>query len=460
MNKQNPLHFCPDNGWFGDAMPLYENGMYHIYYTKAALNDNKCSWGHISSHDLIHFENHPDPLSYDEEDVTLLTGCVYKKEEIFYAFYPANNKEGQCRLLRARSTDGIHFQKERQELFCFNSEWYADRGTWRDPCIIRNEKEKCWWMVFCAKSIQNAPNTYPGSFGFAKSTDFENWTLQPPLWEDGFATAPECPDIFQFDGKWAMLYYWHETRIRFLNELSGNWERTKVISPDHFDFMAGKQMDTGSRHILAGWIPRKSCDCSERIWGGNLAILRELYMKDGLPATRFISELDDVFTHNVKSFQKSNILLSSGAWNFTENEISADAFSHSAFASLVECPSDFRFKSTVSMNGNNLVFHLIIRADEAVQNGYKIIFDRPGKMIRLRELYVWDQRIDLAVIPWYDADQDILKIDLVVHHDLLEICINEACTMVSRLMKFSGDKMAYYIQDGHITLKNSGMFYL
>ncbi|MHB1485635.1 MAG: glycoside hydrolase family protein [Saccharofermentanales bacterium] len=439
MNTVNNLHFCSETGWFGDAMPLYENGTYHIYYTKLRKDDGKLCWGHISSANLIDYTEHADSLLADEDDKWLLTGCVIKNKDIFYAFYAVIGNDGRSRIFRAKSFDGVVFQKERQELVPFDDSLYSDPGTWRDPCVFWNENEKCWWMVFCAKAPFIHPNNFHGCLGLAKSSDFENWVLQPPFWNDGITSAPECPDIFKLGNRWALIYYWHDTRIRFADDLYGNWERTKVISPDHFDFMAAKHMSDGTRNILAGWIPRKKCDCSERTWGGNLAIPRELYIKDGSPATRFVNELDSMFPHG-KIINNDNIHV--------------DAVDKGIITSFEETPADYRLQANFELEGGNLNLCLFIRADDEIRNGYAIIFDRPAAMIRLRELYEWDQRPDLAVIPWYDSSSSSLSVDLVVHEDILEMCVDSAYTMVSRFMKNAGEKLAIYIQDGVVDIKS------
>ncbi len=60
----NGLHFCPSDGWFGDPMPLYHDGTYHIYYTKL-LPQGKLLWGHIATKDFVHYTEYPNPFPYN-----------------------------------------------------------------------------------------------------------------------------------------------------------------------------------------------------------------------------------------------------------------------------------------------------------------------------------------------------------------------------------------------------------
>ena len=80
------LHFCPADGWFGDPMPLWHDGVYHVYYTKMYHN-KKVGWGHISSTDLVEYTEHPDPFPCGEEGTPTSTGCVYWHDGKFHAYY-------------------------------------------------------------------------------------------------------------------------------------------------------------------------------------------------------------------------------------------------------------------------------------------------------------------------------------------------------------------------------------
>jgi len=73
MLKQiSGLHYCPENGWFGDAMPTYHEGVYHIYFNKpcrfynAPRGSFRGGWGHISTRDFITFTEHPDAFLYED----------------------------------------------------------------------------------------------------------------------------------------------------------------------------------------------------------------------------------------------------------------------------------------------------------------------------------------------------------------------------------------------------------
>ena len=360
MNR-NLLHFTSDTGWFGDAMPLFVEGVYHIYYTKR-LHDDRLCWGHISTRDWSSYEEHPDPLlpglpgSPDEKG--LMTGCVLHVTGTFHLFYAGSDALGKCHMLRATSMDGVQFTKENRPLFEIDTRWYRPDGTWRDPCVFWNEAEARYWMVYCARKPEHLPDPYPSQVGLAVSEDLINWTLCPPLDLSSVGTSPECPDLFRFGSEWALLYYWHDTRIRFADDPHGRWQRRKVQSPNHFDFMAAKRMWDGQRHILIGWIPRRDCDCAERIWGGHMACPRELYLDaDGQPACRFIREAEGMFPD-----RDPRIALEHAVCAYGTDE--ADTVSRTVQDGLlywVGVPDAYRLRFRMVLQGDHVVATLLLR---------------------------------------------------------------------------------------------------
>ena len=63
------LHFFPKEGRLGDTIPFYWNGEYHVFYLLWDLKP-ACSWEHIVSTNLIHWEERPTMLKSDPNDPT------------------------------------------------------------------------------------------------------------------------------------------------------------------------------------------------------------------------------------------------------------------------------------------------------------------------------------------------------------------------------------------------------
>lgn len=460
--KRGLLHYAPEDGWFGDPMPVYADGVYHIYYTKLSDKQGWLCWGHVATRDWKEYQELPDCLLPDDRDVSLTTGSVLYHEGVYHAFYAACGTDGIYRIFSAVSRDGVLFEKNRESLLPEGRPGYRGDDTWRDPCVFWNPAESCFWMVFCARRPSQNFNSFPGVLGLAKSADLAHWRLCPPLWEAGYTTAPECPDLFPIGNRWALLYYWHETRIRYADSPAGPFIRGPVISPDHFDMMAGKRLSDGRRHILLGWIPRKSCDCGERIWGGHMACPRELTLnEDGRAGTRFLPEVDAWFPREEEPLNEKRLTTDGGSWSFSPGGFTARAETAPAFAYAADMPADYRLRFRLRLQGAWPTAMLLLRTEpdsrrgafaQPVDEGYQLIWEKESGLLRLRELYMWDQRSDLAVVPWRAAE-GCCQVDLLLHGDLLEVGLDGESSLVCRLLKHPKGDLAFCVQDGALTLE-------
>lgn len=457
MKAKTLLHFCPEDGWVGDPMPMWHEGVCHLYYTKKRW-DGQVVWGHVSTADYVHYTEYPDPLQCGgENDLDaqgICTGCVIYHDGLFRMFYAASDRFGKPHMLQAVSEDGISFEKEKRELFLQNTAFYRDDCTWRDPCVVFDDANRNWKMFFCTRCVSSG--ILPGQIGMAESKDLEHWILLPPGTLREACGSLECPDVFRMENQWAMLYYWHDTRVRFSDSLNGNWERRKVLSPAHFDFMAAKCADDGTRKILVGWVPRKPCDCGERIWGGNLAWLRELTLdQEGNPACHFLPELANIFNRQVSFAPEvlhGQCKTKPGGWEINRGSVL-----------LRKVPENYRLRFHVRTDNPLSVVTLFLRlnweSEQAKENwngefsaGYQLILDYPSQLLRVREHYQWDQRPDLAAIPLNRAGEDSISLDVLLNEDILEVCVNERETMTIRLMKSRKGKLGISVTDGCATL--------
>lgn len=459
MNQTVPLlHYCPSDGWYGDPMPVWHDGVWHLYYTK--LNTNgEISWGHISTRDFVACIEHPDPLTHGSKDDMdyrdLVTGCVVVVDNVFHMFYGGVDKHGKRCMLHAVSDDGITFKKEYKELFPINEEWYRADGTWRDPCVVWDPDYSVYRMYFCARSPENANDPFPGRLGMAHSVDLVNWTLDKPGDQlENLSGAPECPDVFRLGNQWAMIYYWHDSRIRFSDSLTGSWKRRRVLAPNHFDFMAAKRASDGSRHVMIGWIPRKDHDSDERIWGGCMAWPRELYLdENNEPVCRFIRELENVMCKTVSDCTLPQAKCIRGLW-----DPAADKLTNGCMV-WQNVPDAYRLRFTIIPESKHAEAALILRLDGDEHNtfagagsrGYQVIFDFACGLLHIREHYVWDQRPDLACISM--PDDQSCTVDLLLNGDILEVVLNEKESAVYRLKKYPSGKLALNVSDGSVQLE-------
>lgn len=473
------LHFCPTNGFFGDTMPIKTEDGYHVFYNKLINGlTNKVGtlvWGHVYSPDLVHWEEMPDALkigapgTYDEKHC--YSGSVIKKDDLYYIFYSGIQQDGTATVLKAVSRDLITWkQYDTEPLLLQPDEGYRKDGSWRDPCVFYHPGENCYWMFLTARSNTAGKDLYAGTIGLAKSVDLEHWTVYPPYWTPGISTVFECMDVFSYDAMWVMTYFWHETRCRMSDSPNGPWERPRVEAPDYFDHFAGRTCPgENQKRILFGWIPRSEADGAKRIWGGNMAIPREWYLlPDKTPATRCAaSVLAHARRNPVKNFVEE-LSLETGVWDRVETGW-IHRGTEGGMLLYEKTPPHFMFECRLRFKSRNSSASLMFRTNKVeskgafacvTDSGYKIIFDSAEGLIRLREISEFDQKNDIAYIPYQLMAEEYIQVQLFVHKNMVELFVGNKKSLISRILLFDKGEFAVHAQDGCIEMRDMKMYHL
>ena len=146
----------------------------------------------MTTKDLIHYES--------ETAIGILggTGCIIKVEGLYHLYYCVFEDQPQRQYVcHATSTDLTNWTKYPDETFGPDESIYL-LTDWRDPHVIWNEEEKCWWMILCAQSQGNTKRR--GCVGLCKSADLHHWTCCEPLYApQSSMSAYECPDLFLYE---------------------------------------------------------------------------------------------------------------------------------------------------------------------------------------------------------------------------------------------------------------------
>jgi len=186
-SKMRPqFHYTPRCGYMGDANGLvYEGGVWHLFYqhnpfswsaTFSVLN-----WGHATSRDLIHWEEHPDALPSPLNERRFLSGSAVIDKDNTGGFGPnamvAFSSSGGESLFHS-ADGGRTFQGwERNPVV-------SHAG--RDPRVFWYDPGKHWVMVVYDETDGSQRNA------IYTSSNLKDWTFQSAV--DGFF---ECPDLFE-----------------------------------------------------------------------------------------------------------------------------------------------------------------------------------------------------------------------------------------------------------------------
>lgn len=221
------FHYTPAVGWMNDPNGLlYYRGIWHLFHQHVDPADTATVWGHATSSDLFHWQQHAAAIPQDSDDSSYSgSGLVDRWNAsglkngphdpilLFYTRRPPGPKQVKAPFplgLRhmtqemAYSTDGGVSWQRRKDNPILATPDYRDR----DPKVIYREASRTWFMVL-PLSANNAdrPNA---AYGIFKSGNLKDWQLIQRLGPDAWYW--ECPDLFELpvDGdrkntKWLLL---------------------------------------------------------------------------------------------------------------------------------------------------------------------------------------------------------------------------------------------------------------
>lgn len=296
------FHLAPPAGWMNDPNGLvFFQGLYHVFYQHHPYDENwgPMHWGHITSHDLIHWKHQPIALAPGEEyDLDgCFSGCAVDDGGILTLIYTGHvwlNQPGDDSLIRevqciATSEDGINFIKHGSVLT-------PPEGImhFRDPKVWREEDR--WYMVVGARDQDNI-----GQVLLYSGDSLYHWQLECVLAcaDSSLGYMWECPDFFPLGDKYLLMFSpqgiepnGYQYRNRFQSGyLLGHWqpENEFIISQNFQELDAGHDfyapqsfVAEDGRRIIFGWMDmwESAMPSKDDNWAGCLTLPRELTLDE------------------------------------------------------------------------------------------------------------------------------------------------------------------------------------
>ena len=250
------------NCFFGDCMPLWHDGIYHLFYLyDRRRHGSKCGyaahrWAHISTRDLIHWKRHSFAVDLEKiEEATFRTGSVLVHKGRFYAFYVTLNNDGSpSPVTYSVSTDGEHFEKSGRGFYL--GEEYDNIGV-RDPNVF--EDETGLLHMFLSTKYQSADGSCKGCILHFTAQDVDSWVMdEKPFLTIDQNEYPECSDYFRWNGRYYFSYCVHSVSHYMVSDepFTGFQYRPEQLLGGN-GFVVPKSAAFYNRRIAAGfsWTP-------------------------------------------------------------------------------------------------------------------------------------------------------------------------------------------------------------
>ena len=223
--------FSHDGHVIGDAWYFVDNSTdtVHMFYLAWPVEEDgshNSFVGHATSKDLFSWDRlepvlHSGPLgSWD--DLRICTGSTIEWEGRYWMAYSATSTKDST---RDTVWDQYRVQRSGMAVSDNLATWFklSDNPTsesdpryyehissglrkmahWRDPYLY-DSSERVYQLI-CARRLEGDVSQR-GTIGLATSTDMHEWEVLPPLDHDRVVDEMECPQIYQINGLWYLVF--------------------------------------------------------------------------------------------------------------------------------------------------------------------------------------------------------------------------------------------------------------
>lgn len=193
------FHFAPARNWMNDPNGLiFYKGKYHLFFQHNPESDQwgNMSWGHATSKDLIHWDEHPVAISYTD------THAIFSGSAVVDYFNTTGFGSVENPAMVAIFTDHTHDGSRQAQSLAYSVDegmtWKRYEGNpvldlemkdFRDPKVVWNTVNEAWVMSVVK------PQEF--TVAFYQSRDLKSWDLLSQFSnKNGTDGVWECPDLF------------------------------------------------------------------------------------------------------------------------------------------------------------------------------------------------------------------------------------------------------------------------
>ncbi|MCA9416441.1 MAG: family 43 glycosylhydrolase [Candidatus Omnitrophica bacterium] len=432
------LHFQPEETVLGDVIPFFWEGIYHIFYLRGS------GWGHISSKDLVHWEELPNAIeSGQEADApdreNCWTGSIVEHGGVFHLFYTGKNSrdpKGDQKVMHATSHDLITWIKRHEDTFYADGSIYWNKSingpidnkliyhhqAFRDPEVFWSDTTGDWRLLLhAALADGSAP-----AIALYSSDDLTHWKPEQPLLVLPKTSSGDCPHLFEMNNRWYLLSAEHHYTSSE-NPLGPFAVTMRTF--DTGDLFVPKTMFDGKRRILFGWIGHReeNRDEGKPLWGGVLSMPREMFTDtEGNLCQRPVQEIGVTFDRTIL--------------NLTGGPVSDQ---------ILDVPKDFMLHCEIQSASNQGKMVLRFRqtaSDE--ESGYHLKIDLGNNTVDLGGArFQYQQVVGLN-------ESNPVSVDLFVMGSVCECFVENSYCFTMRIYNFPNGGVSFPEIDPGVEIRN------
>ena len=457
-------HFCvpEDNGRPGDANGcFYAHGRYHLMYLYNR-NGVGFSWGHISSHDLVHWRHHPDAIGPGHGDEGCFSGGGFVDGDgtAYLSYWMLWGDKG---IGIARSSDRHYDQWQKLEAnpVIKSTEWGITETNDEDgnrliygsadPTNIWKKGGKYYILagnLLVLNKYGRKPDSPPRFKGdhlyLLESQDLEQWVYKGefyernPEWTDdsednmcpSFLPLPSRPEGGAPSGKHLLLFISHNKGCQYyIGDYDTKSDRFiptthgRMSWIDNTYFAPEALVDDKGRQIMWAWLTDNPGHEEARGWSGVYGLPRSLWIgEDGTLRMRPVKELE---TLRGKERTWSNIVLDDGDTRMLDGIVGDSCELKITMEPAAAGQCGVKVRASVSGEEETLLYY----DTEAKE----LVFDSTGSGV--------DGRRTVERAPFVLKEGEALELHVFVDKSIVEVYANDRQAICRRVYPGRSDSL-------------------
>ncbi|SEB92563.1 beta-fructofuranosidase [Paramicrobacterium humi] len=459
--------YKPQGAWVGDVVPWQEEGVFHLFYLHETRHEPKdgMPWHRVVTTDLVNFDELGEAIPSagpDAPDFNIYTGSVVRDAAgTHHAFYTGQNPDRTGAdgrplqlILHATSSDGMRTW-ERHPSETFGATAGYETGDWRDPFVFRDDEAGLWRMLITARHT-SGPERRRGVIAQCVSTDLTTWEPAEPFWDPRRYIAQECPEVFEWNGWWYLVYSEFSdaftTRYRMSRSLHGPWIRPEHDTLDGRAYYAAKSAARDGRRFFFGWIASRedSTDDGAWQWAGTMSVLEATQRADGTLAFHPTAELRESFDTTATALPADTVLSAPDGY--------ADIVTTTDAADEVRLVARFDVAERTAECG------VLFRASSDGETGYairlepgrgRLLFDRWPRRVTGTEQ--WQISGDVPFAVELERPCTITPgehvLEVILSGQLVIATLDDATVLSTRVYDHTTGRLGAFVGDGSVTIR-------